>query len=338
MRLQLKPLAQQRIVITGATSGIGLATARMAVGRGAKLVVAARSESAVRELCDEIQSAGGEIAQVVADVGVEADVTRIARTAIERFGGFDTWINNAGVSIYGDMLDVPIADQRHLFETNFWGVVYGSLEAARHLRKRDDEFAGAIINIGSTLSDRAIPLQGMYCASKHAVKGFTDAFRMELEEDRAPIAVTLVKPGAINTPFPQNAKNFMEEKPTLPAPIYEPNVAAATILHCAEHPVRDVFIGAGGKFTSALGQYAPRLTDYYMEHAMFAAQQSGEVRDDHGDNLYEAGNCNLRQRGEHQGRVRASSVYTTASLHPWMTTTLLASAGLAALALLGRRW
>src|SRR5437868_737988 len=148
MDVQLKKLNEQVVVITGASSGIGLTTARMAAKRGARLVLAARNEEALRQLTDEINRGGGQAAFVTADVGNEDDVRRIARTAVERFGGFDTWVNDAGVGIYGRLLDVSTADMRRLFDTNFWGVVYGSLEAARHLRQRGGPDGGAIINIG----------------------------------------------------------------------------------------------------------------------------------------------------------------------------------------------
>src|SRR5205814_10458565 len=179
-----------------------LATARMAAASGARLVLAARSSNALRELADEITRRGGEAMHVTADVGKAEDVRGIVRAAEDRFGGFDTWVNNAAVAIYGKLVEIPIEDMRRLFEANFWGVVYGSLEAARHLRRR----GGALINIGSTLSDRAIPIQGMYSASKHAVKGFTDALRMELEAEGAPVYVTLTKPGAVHTPYTHHAK------------------------------------------------------------------------------------------------------------------------------------
>src|SRR6266704_1952330 len=140
--------------------------------------------------------------------------------------------------------------------------IHGSPVAARHLRERG---GGAIINLGSIVSDRAIPLQGMYSASKHAVKGYTDALRMELEEEGAPIAVTLVKPAGINTPFPRHAKNYMEREATLPPPVYAPEVVARTILYCCEHPTRDIIVGGAGKGVVAAGHYAPRLTDRIME-------------------------------------------------------------------------
>ncbi|MDQ3805316.1 MAG: SDR family oxidoreductase, partial [Acidobacteriota bacterium] len=218
MNVKLKKLSEQVVVITGASSGIGLVTARMAARRGARLVVAARAEEALKQLVEEIRAAGGEAEYVVADVGREDDVWNIAKAAHDRFGGFDTWVNNAGVSIYGRILDHSTEDMRRLFDTNFWGTVYGSQIAAIHLRRH----GGALINVGSTVSDRAIPVQGVYSASKHAVKGFTDALRMELEAEGAPVSVTLVKPGSIDTPFPENAKNLMEKEPTLPPPVYAP--------------------------------------------------------------------------------------------------------------------
>ncbi|MGH9943917.1 MAG: SDR family NAD(P)-dependent oxidoreductase, partial [Pyrinomonadaceae bacterium] len=125
MKVKLKKLAEQSLVITGATSGIGLVTACAAAKRGARLVLAARNEEALSRLANEINSAGGEAVYVVADVGREADVRRIAEEAFARFGGFDTWVNNAGVSIYGRVLEVSDEDHRRLFETNYWGVVYG---------------------------------------------------------------------------------------------------------------------------------------------------------------------------------------------------------------------
>ncbi|MBA3804310.1 MAG: SDR family oxidoreductase [Acidobacteria bacterium] len=329
MGVQLKKLKEQTVVITGASSGIGLVTARMAARAGAQLVLAARSEEALRQLTDEIKSAGGEAIYVVADVGREEDVRNIADAAIHRFGGFNTWVNNAGVSIYGKLSEIPVEDLRHLFETNFWGVVYGSLAAARHLRGR----GGAIINVGSTLSDRAIPIQGMYSASKHAVKGFTDALRMELEADGAPVSVTLIKPGAIDTPYPHHAKNYMEAEPAVPPPVYAPEVVAEAILHCAEHAERDVFAGGGGKAISMTEKYAPRLTDKVMEWTMAEMQKSNEPPRPREDNGLDYPSGQLQERGGGHAHVSESSLYTTASLHPVLTTALVLGAGLVIAAL-----
>lgn len=331
MGVQLKRLGEQTIVITGASSGIGLVTARMAARRGARLVLAARSEEALSKLVDEIRAEGGEAISVVADVGYEDDVQRIANAALRTYGGFDTWVNNAGVSIYGRVRDVSLADHRKLFETNYWGLVHGSLVAAEHLKTK----GGAIINVGSSLSDRAIPLQGTYCASKHAVKGFTDALRMELEEEGAPVSVTLVKPSAIDTPYKDHAKNYLPVEPQNPPPVYAPETVAEAILHSAEHPERDVFVGAGGKAISSSGKYAPRVTDKVMEATLFDIQQTEQTSSSNRkDSLYEASE-DLRERGGYEGHVAESSVYTKAALHPLATGALLLGSGLA-LALLWR--
>ena len=145
-------------------------------------------------------------------------------------------MNNAGLSIYGPIEEVPVEDARRLFNVNYWGVVHGTLTAVSHLK----DHGGAIINLGSVTSDRAIPLQGHYSASKHAVKAFTDALRMELEKEGAPVSLTLIKPGAIDTPFPEHARNYMEAEPKHPAPVYDPSVVADAIIFCAEHARRDL--------------------------------------------------------------------------------------------------
>ncbi len=221
---------------------------------------------------------------------------------------------------------------RRLYETNFWGVVYGSRAAAEILRQR----GGALINVGSTVSDRAIPLQGVYSSSKHAVKGFTDALRMELEEEGAPVSVTLVKPAAIDTPYTKHAKNFMEKEPAVPPPVYAPEVVAEVILHCAETPERDVFAGGGGKAMSMMENYAPRLGDKVMENFLFDAQKLDEPARPRGDGgLYEASG-ELKERSGDDYRVMESSLYSKASLHPLLTGALIAGAGLAAAALLAR--
>lgn len=339
MASKLKPLNEQVLVITGASSGIGLVTARMAAQKGARgLVLAARSDSALTQLEQEINAAGKtQAVAVVTDVADENAMREVARKANERFGGFDTWINNAGVSIYGRLTEVSNDDHRRLFETNFWGVVHGSRIAVEHLRQR----GGALINIGSTLSDRAIPLQGMYVASKHAVKGFTDALRMEVEEAELPVSVTLIKPAAIDTPYTAHAKNYMKDFPNNPPPVYAPELVAETILYAAEHPVRDLFVGGAGKAFQMMEHAAPRMTDRLMEKALFRQMHSGKPKRD-GDGLH-AGNNDLRERGDYDGMVRERSTYTAAMTHPKATTVLAlvglsaAAAGVAALLMHNRR-
>ncbi|MEC4723674.1 SDR family oxidoreductase [Noviherbaspirillum sp. CPCC 100848] len=323
MKFRLKKLSEQVVVITGATSGIGLTTARRAAQRGAKLVLVARNEDALKQLNYELSKKGCDVLHVVADVGIEEDVKRVANAAVERFGSIDTWVNNAGISIFGRNEDISLEDQRKLFQTNFWGVVYGSLAAVEHMKER----GGAIINLGSEVSDRAVPLQGMYSASKHAVKGFTDSLRLELEADNAPISVTLIKPAAIDTMFVEHAKNYMNVEPKLPPPIYAPEIAADAILYAAENPKRDIFVGGAAKFVSATAHYAPGLMDSVMKRFMFKQQQTSmPARDKSQNSLYNPGS-DLQQRQGHPGHVFESSLYTKASYHPKTVATLL-TAGL----------
>lgn len=332
MKFDPKPLSEQTVVITGATSGIGLTTAREAARRGARLVLVSRNEATLSELSDELNLAGSRAEFVVADVANRAALDQAAALAVRVFGGFDTWFNNAGVSIYGKLEEVAEEDSRRLFETNFWGVVNGSLIAATHFRER----GGTLINVGSTLSDVTIPIQGMYCASKHAVKGFTNALRMELEADGANVNVSLIKPAAIDTPYKDHAKNYMKVEPQNPPPVYSPETVTEAILHCAENPVREVFVGAGAKLFSLSNEIAPRLTDVMIENSMIDLQQTDQAADGtKPEGLYDSSESILRERGGYTGHVAESSLYTKASLHPVATGALIAGLGIGAAYLLG---
>ncbi|MDB5801063.1 MAG: short-chain dehydrogenase [Rhodocyclales bacterium] len=254
----LKPIDEQVVVITGASSGIGLATAIQAASHGAKLVLAARSEDVLADIVDELVAAGAEAIYVAADVAERDQVERIAEAAISRFGRIDTWVNDAGVSIYGRLEEVDEEDSRRLFDTNFWGIVNGSLAALPHLRAN----GGALINLGSEVSDAVVPLQGMYSASKHAVKGFTDALRVEVAEiDKAPVSITLIQPTAVNTPYPQHAKNYMDHEPKLPTPMIDPQRVAEAILHAATDPERSIKVGALSKLNTTMEKLFPALAE-----------------------------------------------------------------------------
>jgi short-subunit dehydrogenase len=255
----LKPLNQQAIVITGATSGVGLAVARRAARAGACVFLIARGESDLKALTEELQATGARAAWAVADVSDHDALAEAAEKCRRLFGGFDTWINNAGVSIFGPIRETTLEDQRRLFETNYWGVVNGSLVAAERLRERPE--GGAIINVGSILSDAPIPVQGVYSASKHAVKGFTNALRMELMRDQAPITVSLVKPSAIDTPYNRHARNLTGQAMQNPQPVYATHVVADTILYCASHPIREITVGGGGRLIASFYSALPGLAE-----------------------------------------------------------------------------
>ncbi len=332
MSVKLKKIKDQVIVITGASSGIGLTTARLAAKQGAKLVLVARNEDALRNLVAEIRASGGQAEYVAADVGVEGWAEKASEVARRRFGGFDTWINIAGVGIWGKIMEGSINDYRRLFDTNYWGVVYGSMEAAHGLKGRA---GGAIINVGSVVSDRVVHMQGIYSTSKHAVKGFTDALRMELEAEHLPIQVTLLQPSAIDTPFPQHARNYMDEEPSLPPPVYAPRLVAEALLHCAAHPERDMIVGGGGKQMSLAEQFAPTLTDKAMETPTFVKMNKGGKPPKQPQGALHAPTFGGQERGEYEGHVRETSLYTKAVMHPAVAGgLLLAAAGLTLGALL----
>jgi short-subunit dehydrogenase len=297
MAIELKPLNQQVMVITGASSGIGLATARAAAKEGVKLVLAARSEEALDDLVQEITSAGGQATWVPADVSERSEVERIARVALETFGRIDTWVNNAGLSIYGRLEEVSDEDNRRLFDINFWGVVYGSLTALPNLRQN----GGALINLGSEVSEAVVPLQGMYSASKHAVKGFTDALRVEVEEvDEEPVSITLIQPTAVDTPFPEHARNYMDKEPKLPTPQIPPEKVAQAILTAAHKHERDIKVGAGSKLNTMMAKFAPRLGDKMSAKQAERQQRDEPPRDPEGT-LNKAG-----ESGRAHGRTTAA--------------------------------
>ena len=326
MDVKLKPIDEQVVVITGASSGIGLVTATMAARQGAGVVLAARNERDLRDSVERIRSEGGRAVYQVADVAEPDQVEEIASAALREFGRIDTWINNAAVAMYGRLMELSLEDMRRQFDVNYWGQVHGSRTAVPHLRKQ----GGALINVASAVADRAIPLQGNYCAAKHALKAFTDSLRMELEEEGAPISVSLVKPGSIDTPFFDKAKTYLDVEPQPVPPVYAPEVVAEAILECAQRPIRDIIAGGMGVMLS-LSNLAPRLADRYMERTTFDSQKTDRpVAADRSDNLYEAVEHDGGERGRNwQGRTKSTSLYTRAALHPAMAAAIAVGAGFA---------
>jgi NAD(P)-dependent dehydrogenase (short-subunit alcohol dehydrogenase family) len=324
--VDLKPVSEQIIVITGASSGIGLATAREAARRGAKVVLAARNEEALVSVRDEIEASGGTAAVCAADVANQSDIDSIVATAVERFGGFDSWVNDAAAATYGAIEQVSIEDHRRIFDVNYFGVLLGSLAAAQHLRKQG---GGAIINMGSVLSDRSMIYQGPYSASKAAVQSATDALRMELERDNAPISVTLIKPGPINTPYPEHARNYMDKPPRLPPILYDPDLVADAILFACETPRRQIYVGGTGYLTTLAGRFAPRLTDMAMEFMGVEAQQKpGDPGDPaKRDNLHEPTRDGV-EHGEQDVFVRKTSFMLQAQKQPLLLPLTALAAGL----------
>jgi len=245
-------------VITGASSGIGLATAQMAARQGAKVVLSARSEETLNELSQRLNASGCDTIAIPCDVSDRRQVAQLASAAIRQYGRIDSWVNNAGLSIYGRLDQVGDEDAHRLFDINFWGVVHGSLVALPYLR----EHGGALINVGSEVSEAVVPLQGFYSASKHAVKGFTDALRIEIEEvDKAPVSITLIQPTAVDTPFPQHARNYMDKEPKLPTPMIDPEKVAQAICDACESPTHHRKVGMMAKVNTFMANNMPKTAE-----------------------------------------------------------------------------
>lgn len=278
-RVRLKPLAEQVVVITGASSGIGLVTARTAAARGASVMLVSRDGTTLSGIVDEIVRAGGRAAYAVADVGDAAAVEAAAAAAVARFGRIDSWVNVAGTTIYGKLVDTPSAEHEAMFRTNYFGVVHGALAAIPHLRG-----GGALITVGSIVGDIPTPAMGAYAASKHAVKGYIESLRIEVVGDGLPISVTLVKPSGIDTPIADHAANHMDGAALLPPPVYDPTLVADAILDAATHPRREVTVGGVGRMQVLAATHFPWLLDL-VGKPFARVLRDPERRPSRGDNL-----------------------------------------------------
>lgn len=253
----MRNVAQQVVFITGASSGIGLVTAKKFAELGAKVFLVSRNEAALQQAQNDIVLAGGIAAYVTADVGSFAQLAAAADECLDRFGRIDTWVNNAGVAIYAKLLETPLSQHERLFRTNYFGVVHGAMIA---IPRMSDE--GAFITIASIAGDISSPIMGAYAASKHAVRGYIASLRMELRTAASRMTVTLIKPSGIDTPIAEHAANHMAGEAMIPPPIYDPSLVAAAIVDAARRPRREITVGGLGRLQVIAASHFPRLLDW----------------------------------------------------------------------------
>lgn len=277
-------LSEQVVVITGASSGIGRATALAFAEPGARVVLAARNPTALDEVAREVERLGGTAEVVVTDVSEYPQVEQLAQRAVDRFGRIDTWVNNAAVSAYATVEQLTIEEIERIIQVDLLGQIYGMKAALPHLRRQGQ---GTIVNVGSVESVRAVPLQAPYVAAKHGIKGFTDALRLELEHDRAGITVTLILPASMNTPLFAHARSKLGVFPRPLPPVYEPRVVAEAIVFAAQHPRRAIVAGGAGQALLVANRISPSLVDWFMlQGGRFFKEQETQQPDDGKDNLF----------------------------------------------------
>ena len=310
-----RPIEEQVVVLTGASSGIGRQSAIALGERGATVVLAARNVTALRETAREVEAAGGTALAAVTDVAEWSQVERLAADAVERFGRIDTWVNAAAISAYATVEQLDVEEFERIMQVNFMGYVYGVKAVLPHMVRQGE---GGIINVGSVLSRRSVPLQAAYCASKHAIKGFNEALRTELRHEHPGISVTLVLPSSINTPLFHNARSKMGVLPQPIPPVYEPETVALAIAHAAEHPRAEIVVGGAGKFMTALQSLSPALVDRLMvRNGSYFKQQRADRPDDGLDNFDAPLDGPGSAHGDFAGETHPASPYTRLmELHP----------------------
>ena len=333
----MKPIAEQVVVITGASSGIGRASALAFGARGARVVLAARNREALEHVARQIEASGGQAHVVVTDVAVWPQVEHLAEEAVRRFGRIDTWLNNAAVNEHASVVDMTIKELERIIQVNLMGQIYGVKAALGPMRRQR---SGTIINMGSAASDRAVPLHSAYVASKHGIAGFTDSIRLDLAHEKMPITVTLIQPGFLDTPFFHNARAKLGGHQSRPIPpIYAPEVVAETILFAATHPRRNLVVGGQAALAIFLDKLSPGLVDRLMlaRGAGFRLQTENKP-DDGYDNLFEPTRGIGAVRGTWGDEAIESSFYTRhIECYPNRKRMLWAALGIGLVALARRR-
>jgi short-subunit dehydrogenase len=316
------------VVITGASAGVGRATAQVFARRGASIGLLARGMDGLEAARQEVESLGGHAVVVQCDVADSNAVESAATQVEEKFGPIDVWINNAMVSVFSPVIQMTPEEYRRVTEVTYLGYVYGTLSALRRMLPRDK---GVIVQVGSALAYRGIPLQSAYCAAKHAVQGFVDSLRSELIHDRSNVRVTMVQLPALNTPQFSWAKSRMPKKLRPVPPIFEPEIAADAILFAAEHNRREMYVGMPTVKLVTANKFLPGLLDLYLAKVGFDGQQIDEpVEPNRRDNLWDPVPGDHGVRGTFGNIARERSAQLTISKHrKWFAIAAAATLGLA---------
>lgn len=318
------------VFLTGASSGVGRACARMFGAEGARVALAARNVLALENAADEVLAAGGEPVVIPLDVSDPEAVFRAADDVARRWGKIDIWVNDAMISVFAPVWQTTAQEYRRVTEVTYLGYVYGTLAALRHMMPRKQ---GTIVQVGSALAYRSIPLQSAYCASKSAIRGFTDSLRSELlHEGLRDLRLCMVQLPAVNTPQFEVVRSRLPHHPQPVPPIYQPEVAARAIVNAAIRPRREVWVGSS-VLRAIWGQrLIPGLLDRYLAHFGWDSQQSDQpqLRPNH-DNLWEPPQVDYGAHGLFDSRSKARS------LQSWFSRNRrpIAGAALATMALVG---
>jgi NAD(P)-dependent dehydrogenase (short-subunit alcohol dehydrogenase family) len=319
------------IVITGASAGLGRATARAFALQGACIGLLARGRAGLEAAAHEVQDLGGQALAVPTDVADPDQVENAAQTVEDEFGAIDIWINNAMVSVFAPVSRMTAAEFKRVTEVNYLGCVYGTLAALRRMVPRDH---GMIIQIGSALAYRGIPLQSAYCATKHAMQGFTESVRCELLHDGSNVKMTMLQMPALNSTHFGWVRSRLPRKPQPVPPIYQPEVAAQAIVWAADHYRREWYVGGSTVLAIVGDKIAPGVGDWYLARQGYESQQYDGQADPHRlDNLDQPIAADRGVHGDFGSRSHRQSWQLWLSQHRgW----LLAAGAIAAAAWLGR--
>jgi NAD(P)-dependent dehydrogenase (short-subunit alcohol dehydrogenase family) len=265
----------QTVVVTGASAGIGRATARLFGERGARVALIARGQAGLDGAARDVEEAGGTALAISADVADYDQVTAAARKVEEQFGPIDVWVNVAFTSVFAPFEEITAAEFRRVTEVSYLGFVHGTMAALATMRPRD---RGTIVQVGSALGERSIPLQSAYCGAKHAINGFTSSLRCELRHENSGVHVTVVQMPAVNTPQFSWVRSRLPKQPQPVPPIYQPEVAARGVLYAADHPQRrQYWVGASTAATLLANRVAPAVLDRYLARTGYDSQQTDQL-------------------------------------------------------------